>query len=45
MTTKPTQRILSIVCVNTTNFDGYTWNLSEIVYHRMVKILANTQST
>jgi len=25
--------------VNTTNFDGYTWNLSEIVYSRIVKIL------
>ncbi len=25
--------------VNTTNFDGYTWNLSQIVYNRIVKIL------
>jgi len=25
--------------VNTTNFDGYTWNLSEIAYNRIVKIL------
>ena len=25
--------------VNTTNFDGYTWNLAEIVYNRIVKIL------
>ncbi|MBK8492966.1 MAG: beta-lactamase family protein [Saprospirales bacterium] len=25
--------------VNTTNFDGYTWNLSEIVYNRIVKIV------
>ncbi|MCH4824399.1 beta-lactamase family protein [Gramella lutea] len=25
--------------VNTTNFDGYTWNLSEIVYNRILKIL------
>ena len=24
---------------NTTNFDGYNWNLSEIVYNRVVKIL------
>lgn len=24
--------------VNTTNFDGYTWSLGEIVYRRMVKI-------
>ncbi len=26
---------------NTTNFDGYNWNLSEIVYGRIVKILRN----
>ncbi|MBU2494046.1 MAG: beta-lactamase family protein [Bacteroidetes bacterium] len=25
--------------VNTTNFDGYTWNLAEIVYNRIVKLL------
>jgi D-alanyl-D-alanine carboxypeptidase len=25
--------------VNTTNFDGYTWNLSEIAYSRIVKIV------
>jgi hypothetical protein len=25
--------------VNTTNFDGYDWNLSEIIYNRIVKIL------
>jgi CubicO group peptidase (beta-lactamase class C family) len=25
--------------VNTTNFSGYTWNLSQIVYKRIVKIL------
>lgn len=25
--------------VNTTNFDGYTWNLSEIVYNRIIRIL------
>ncbi len=25
--------------VNTTNFDGYNWNLSEIIYNRIVKIL------
>jgi CubicO group peptidase (beta-lactamase class C family) len=25
--------------VNTTDFDGYTWSLSEIVYRRIVKIL------
>jgi D-alanyl-D-alanine carboxypeptidase len=26
---------------NTTNFDGYDWNLAEIVYGRIVKILRN----
>lgn len=26
--------------VNTTDFEGYTWNLSEIVYNRIVKILS-----
>lgn len=30
--------------VNTTNFDGYTWNLSEIVYNRIVKILEKQES-
>lgn len=25
--------------VNTTNFDGYTWNLLEIVYNRIIKII------
>lgn len=25
--------------INTTNFDGYTWNLSEIIYNRIVKII------
>ena len=25
--------------MNTTNFDGYEWNLSEIVYNRIIKIL------
>lgn len=25
--------------VNTTNFEGYTWTLSEIVYNRIIKIL------
>jgi len=28
--------------VNTTNFDGYTWSLSDIVYKRIVKILRRT---
>ena len=31
--------------VNTTNFDGYTWNLSEIVYNRIVQILRRKKST
>ena len=30
--------------VNTTDFDGYTWNLSEIVYNRIVKILRSEKS-
>lgn len=30
--------------VNTTNFDGYTWSLSEIVYKRIVRILRNKKS-
>ncbi|MGL1886013.1 MAG: beta-lactamase family protein [Reichenbachiella sp.] len=30
--------------VNTTNFDGYTFNLSQIVYGRIVKILRNEKS-
>ena len=30
--------------VNTTNFDGYTWNLSEIVYNRIVKIVRKEKS-
>lgn len=25
--------------VNTTNFDGHTWTILEIVYYRIVKIL------
>ena len=31
--------------VNTTDFDGYTWNLSEIVYNRIVKILRSKKSS
>ncbi|MGI9543021.1 MAG: serine hydrolase domain-containing protein [Cyclobacteriaceae bacterium] len=31
--------------VNTTNFDGYDWNLSEIVINRIVKILRNEKSS
>ncbi len=27
--------------VNTTNFDGYTWNLGEIEYNRILRILKN----
>ena len=30
--------------VNTTNFDGYTWTTSEIVYNRIIKILTNEKS-
>jgi hypothetical protein len=30
--------------VNTTNFDGYNWTLSEIVYKRIVKILRRGKS-
>jgi len=30
--------------VNTTNFDGYDWNLSEIVINRIVKILRRKKS-
>ena len=30
---------------NTTNFDGYTWNLSEIIYSRIVRILRNKKSS
>lgn len=30
--------------VNTTDFDGYTWSLLEIVYNRIVKILRSKQS-
>ena len=31
--------------VNTTDFDGYTWNLSEIAYNRIVKIIRNKKSS
>ncbi len=31
--------------VNTTNFDGYDWNLSEIVYSRIVKIVRSEKSS
>ena len=30
---------------NTTNFDGYDWNLAEIVYNRIVKILRREKSS
>ena len=30
---------------NTTNFDGYNWNLAEIVYNRIVKILRSKKSS
>lgn len=29
---------------NTVNFDGYDWNLAEIIYNRIVKILRNKKS-
>jgi D-alanyl-D-alanine carboxypeptidase len=29
---------------NTTNFDGYDWNLAEIIYSRIVKIVRSRQS-
>ncbi len=31
--------------INTTNFDGYDWNLSEIVINRIVKIIRNNKSS
>ncbi len=31
--------------MNTTNFDGYEWNLSEIVYSRIVKILRGNNNS
>ncbi len=34
-----------IQLVNTTNFDGYTWNLSEIAYSRIVKIVRSKNSS
>lgn len=30
---------------NTTNFDGYNWNLAEIVYNRIVKILSRKKGS
>jgi CubicO group peptidase (beta-lactamase class C family) len=30
--------------INTTNFDGYEWNLSEIIINRIVKILRNEKA-
>jgi len=30
---------------NTTNFDGYDWNLAEIIYNRIVKIVRNKKSS
>jgi CubicO group peptidase (beta-lactamase class C family) len=30
---------------NTTNFDGYEWNLAEIIYGRIVKIVRNKKSS
>lgn len=31
--------------MNTTNFDGYNWNTSEIVYNRILKILRSKKSS
>ena len=31
--------------INTTNFDGYDWNLSEIIYSRIVKIVRSKKSS
>lgn len=31
--------------INTTNFNGYEWNLSEIIINRIVKILRNKKSS
>ena len=31
--------------VNSTDFDGYTWHLSEIVYNRIIRILRKQNST
>ncbi len=31
--------------MNTTNFDGYNWNLSEVFYSRIVKILSTEKSS
>ena len=30
---------------NTTNFDGYDWNLAEIIYNRVVKIMRRQRSS
>ena len=31
--------------MNTTNFNGYNWNLSEIIINRIVKILRNGKNS
>ena len=31
--------------INTTDFDGYDWNLSEIIMNRIVKILRSKKSS
>ncbi|MFO7621953.1 MAG: serine hydrolase domain-containing protein [Bacteroidales bacterium] len=36
---------LVIQFINTTDFEGYNWNLSEISYNRIVKILRNKKSS
>jgi len=34
-----------ILFMNTTNFNGYNWNLSEIIYNRIVKILRHNRNS
>ena len=40
----PDMDAVVIQFVNTTDFDGYNWNLSEIVYNRIVKILRKRET-
>ena len=41
----PDMDAVVIQFTNTTNFDGYNWNLSEIIYSRIVKILRREKSS
>ncbi len=36
-------RTVVVQFTNTTNFSGYNWNLSEIIFHRIVKVLKKEQ--